>query len=105
MMVGSMRPATAASTVPLSATSDYGGSDRRQVFAAFQELMEDVVIGGMSNQGIDGYGFGERGKIAHEVCSPGRHQVSMASLTRSFSPGSRLPTCAGDHSSGSHPSW
>jgi hypothetical protein len=35
------------------------------VLAALQKLVEHVIVGRVADQRIDGYGFCERGKIAH----------------------------------------
>ena len=46
-------------------------ADRRgdggQRLAALQKLVKDVVVGGMADQGVNGYGFSKGGKIAHQV--------------------------------------
>ena len=46
------------------------GGDGGQGFAALKKLMEDVVVGWMADEGVDGDGFGKGGKIAHEWFSP-----------------------------------
>ena len=51
--------------------------DGRQSFAALKELVEDVVIGRMADQRVNGYGFGNGGKVAHDVLSPGRRRESL----------------------------
>ena len=83
--VGSMRPSTAASTVPRSATSDSGQTtavvDGRQILAALNELVKDVVVGGMADQRVNGNSFSQRGKIAHVRSSPGRRRDSPSGLT------------------------
>ena len=69
MRVGSMRPSAAASTAPRRATSERGqqtavvmaGRDLQRS----RNLMEDVIVGGMADEGVNGNGFGKGGKIAH----------------------------------------
>jgi hypothetical protein len=65
MRVGSMRPSSAASTVPFRATSDSGQTTAVEMagrfFAALDELVKDVVVGGMADEGVKGNGFSQRG--------------------------------------------
>jgi hypothetical protein len=35
--------------------------------------MEDMKVGRVTDQWVYGHGFGERGKIAHGMSTPGRH--------------------------------
>jgi hypothetical protein len=44
---------------------DHRGGDGRQILAALDELVKDVVVGGMADQRVNGNGFSQRGKIAH----------------------------------------
>jgi hypothetical protein len=64
MSVGSMSPAMAASTAPRRATSERGQTTAvvigRKIFAALDELVEDVVVGGMADQWVNGNGFSQR---------------------------------------------
>jgi hypothetical protein len=64
-----MRPSSAASTVPFRATSESGQTTAvvmaGRFFAALDELVKDVVVGGMADKRVDGNGFSQRGKIAH----------------------------------------
>ncbi len=50
----------------------HGRGDGGQRFAALDEFMKDVIIRGMPNKWVDGNGFSQRGKIAHEFHSPPR---------------------------------
>ena len=67
--VGSIRPSTAASTVPRSATSDSGQTTAvvmaGRLLAALDELVKDMVVGGMADQRINGNVFSQGCKIAH----------------------------------------
>ena len=71
MSVGSMSPAAAASTAPLRATSVIGQTTAvvmaGQMLAALDELVKDVIVGGMPDKWINGNGFSQGGKIAHEL--------------------------------------
>ncbi len=82
MRVGWMSPAAAASTVPLEGNfrkwPDDCGGDGGEGFAALDELMEDVVVGGMSDERVNGNGFGQSGEIAHGKSPPGRYSTIVA---------------------------
>ena len=49
---------------------DHCGGDGRQIFAALDELVKDVVVGGMADERVNGNGFSQRGKIAHGSILP-----------------------------------
>ena len=40
---------------------DDGGGEGREIFAALDELVEDVEVGGVADEGVEGNGFGQRG--------------------------------------------
>ena len=56
-----------------------------------------MKVSGMADQRVHGYGFGKRGKIAHEVFTPVRHEMSLSGLSRRLSPGRGRPACACGH--------
>ena len=49
---------------------DHGGGDGRQVLAAIDELVKNVVIGRMANQRVNGNIFCQRCEVAHSVLLP-----------------------------------
>ena len=59
--------------------------DGRQRLAALDELVKDVVVGGMADQWVNGYSFSQRGKIAHVHLLPAG-AAELAGLTHLFSP-------------------
>ncbi len=50
----------------VSKRPNHGGGDGREIFATLDELLKDVVVGGMADKRIDSNGFSQRGKVAHE---------------------------------------
>ena len=44
---------------------DHGGGEGRQIFASLDELVKDVIVGGMADQRVKGNGFSQLGEIAH----------------------------------------
>ena len=74
---GKPKTQSCATRCALEASITRGG-DGRKVLAARDELMEDVVVGGMPNKRVNGNGFSQRGKIAHESILPGRRNSRRA---------------------------
>ena len=84
---------------------DDGGGDGRQLLAALDELVKDVVVGGMADQRVNGNGFSQRGKIAHgyfllagRVEKTGWPNTSIVGQEGGYA-------CAIDHSPGSCLAW
>ena len=46
--------------------------DGRQILAALQKLVKDMVVGGMADQRVNGNGFSQLRKIAHRYTLPAR---------------------------------
>ena len=63
---------------------DCGGNGRERL-AALEKFMKDVIVSGMADQGVDGYGFGKGGKIAHLCSSPSPTLGNLSALTNSLS--------------------
>jgi hypothetical protein len=62
-----------------------GGGDGGQRLAAGEEFVEDVEVGSVVDEGIDGDGFSEWGEIAPEGILRGLRKEGFRGLTRLFS--------------------